>query len=93
MTAQNTQRLAQVAVTVQFLALVRILLEFVRLSAIDGTTFSLAVGERYVEAGLLAAILTWAGVTSYLFNRYTWSALIGAATVLTLIAYKFLFMA
>lgn len=92
MTRHNSRRLAQITVTVQFLTLVRILLEYVRLHAVGGAAFSLAVGEAYVEAGLIAAILTWAGVTSYLFNRYTLSTLIGATTVLTLIAYKILAM-
>jgi hypothetical protein len=92
MTATNTQRLAQIAVTVQFLALVRILLEFFRLKSLAGSAFTLGLGEPYVMGGVIAAIFTWFGVTAYLFNRYTISALIGAVMVLVLIIYKILYL-
>jgi hypothetical protein len=92
MTAINTQRLAQIAVTVQFLALVRILLEFFRLKNLEGSTFTSSLGETYVIGGFIAAICTWLGVTAYLFNRYTITALIGASTVLVLIVYKILYI-
>ncbi len=92
MTPTNTQRFAQIAVTVQFLALVRSLLEFFRLKNLEGSAFSLSLGEPYVMGGLIAAICTWLGVTAYLFNRYTITALIGASTVLVLIVYKILYI-
>ena len=93
MTAQTTQRLAQIALTVQFLALVRTLLEFFRLKNLEGPAFTLSLGEPYVMGGLIAAICTWLGVTAYLFNRYMVTALIGAGTVLILIVYKMLYVA
>jgi hypothetical protein len=92
MTATNTQRLAQIAITVQFLALVRSLLEFFRLKSLAGAAFNLSLGEPYVMGGFIAAICTWLGVTAYLFNRYAISALIGVATVLVLVVYKVLYM-
>ena len=92
MTVQTTQRLAQIAVTVQFLALVRTLLEFFRLKNLEGPAFTLSLAEPYVMGGVIAAIGAWLGVRAYLFNRYTLTALIGAGTVLILIVYKMLYM-
>jgi hypothetical protein len=93
MTVSAAQRLAQIAVTVQFLALARTLLEFFRLKSLAGSAFTLSVGEPYVMGSFIAAICTWLGVTAYLFNRYTISALIGASTVMLLIVYKMLYIA
>lgn len=92
MTTQTTQRLAQIAVTVQFLALVRTLFEFIRLEHAEAATFTLSRAEPYIVGGLIAAILTWLGVIAYLVHRYAWTALMGVATVLVLIVYKLLFI-
>jgi hypothetical protein len=92
MTAQTTQRLAQIAVTVQFLALVRTLLEFFRLKNLEGPSFTISLGEPYLIGGVIAAICTWLGVTAYMLNRYMVTALIGAGTVLVLIVFKMLYV-
>jgi hypothetical protein len=93
MTAQTTQRLAQIAVTVQFLALVRTLLEFFRLKNLEGPSFTLSLGEPYVMGGVIAAICAWLGVTAYMLNRHMVTALIGIGTVVILIVYKMLYIA
>lgn len=92
LTAQTTQRLAQIAVTVQFLALVRTLLEFFRLKNLEGPAFTLSLGEPYLIGGVIAAICTWLGVTAYMLSRYVVTALIGAGTVLVLIVFKMLYV-
>jgi hypothetical protein len=92
MTAQTTQRLAQIAVTVQFLALVRTLLEFFRLKSLEGPAFTLSLGEPYLIGGVIAAICTWLGVTAYMLNRYMVTAMIGASMIVILIVYKMLYV-
>jgi hypothetical protein len=92
MTAQTTQRLAQIAVTVQFLALVRTLLEFFRLKNLEGSSFTPVLAEPYVLGGVIAATCTWLGVTAYMLHRYLVTALIGAGTVLVLIVFKMLYV-
>ncbi len=54
----RAHRLAQVAICVQFLALVRTLAEFFRLQHVEGPTLRVATVAPYVGAGLLAAVLT-----------------------------------
>lgn len=82
------ERWAQVAITVQFLIVVRTLGEFFRLRHVLGATFSIAVAAPYVGGALIAACSCWAGVTLYFFRRYTMSAWIALATVVILLVYK-----
>ena len=81
------ERWAQIAITVQFLILVRTLGEFFRLRHILGANFS-AVAVPYVGGALIAACSCWAGVTLYFFRRYTLSVWIALATVVILFVYK-----
>lgn len=82
------QRLAGIAITVQFLALVRTLSEYFRLKYVQGEEFSPVAAEPYITGALLAAVCAWLGVTCYLFGRYTWTVWIGAGTVVLLIVFK-----
>ena len=81
------ERWAQIAITVQFLIIVRTLGEFFRLRHVFGTNFS-AVAVPYVGGALIAACSCWAGATLYFFRRYALSAWIALATVVILIVYK-----
>lgn len=82
------ERWAQIAITVQFLIVVRTLGEFFRLRHVLGANFSTAVAAPYVGGALIAACSCWAGVTLYFFRRYRLSAWIGLATVVILLVYK-----
>ena len=82
------ERWAQIAITVQFLIVVRTLGEFFRLRHVLGANFSTAIAAPYVGGALIAACSCWAGVTLYFFRRYTLSAWIALATVVILLAYK-----
>ena len=81
------ERWAQIAITVQFLIVVRTLGEFFRLRHVLGANFS-TVALPYVGGALIAACSCWAGVTLYFFRRYTLSAWIALATVAILFVYK-----
>ena len=82
------ERWAQVAITVQFLIVVRTLGEFFRLRHVLGANFSTTVAAPYIGGTLTAACFCWAGVTLYFFRRYTLSAWISLATVVILLVYK-----
>jgi hypothetical protein len=86
------KRFARATLSVQFLALVRILVEYLRLKQLEGSTFLLSSAQHYVTAGLLTAVCAWLGTISYFYSRYTWTAIIGVATVLLLLVYKAIFM-
>ena len=75
------ERWAQIAITVQFLVIVRTLGEFFRLKHVLGANFSTAVAALYVGGALIAACACWAGVTLYFFRRYMLSAWVAVATV------------
>ena len=92
MNSIKIQRYARVAIIVQFLTLVRILVEYLRLKQLEGSSFLFGSAQHYVTAGLLTAVCVWLGTISYFYSRYTWTAIIGATTVLLLIAYKAIFM-
>src|SRR5208282_3166708 len=82
------ERWAQIGITVQLLIVVRTLGEFFRLRHVLGTNFSAAVAAPYIGGALIAACFCWAGVTLYLFRRYTLSAWIALAAIVILLVYK-----
>ena len=84
----TVQRLAGVAITVQFLALIRTLAEYFRLKYVQGSAFSPIAAEPYITGALLVALCAWVGVTCYMFGRYAWTVWIGVATVVLLLAFK-----
>ena len=84
----SVHRLAQVGICVQFLALVRTLAEFFRLEYVEGATLRVANVAPYVGAGLLAAVLTWAGVLCYFAGRDRSALFIVGLTILVLLAIK-----
>lgn len=78
------RRLAGVAITVQFPALIRTLAEYFRLKYVEGSAFSPVAAEPYVTGALLAALCAWISVTCYLFGRNAWTVWIGLGTVVLL---------
>jgi hypothetical protein len=84
----SRERWAQVAITVQFLIVVRTLGEFFRLKYTLGASFSMAVATHYIIGALIAACSCWAGVTLFFFRRYSPCVWVAAITVAALLAYK-----
>ena len=85
----TNEQWAKIGITVQFLALVRILAEYFRLKYVHGARFSLAIAEPYVTGALLDALLCWLAVALFFFRRYKSAALVSAATVIIIMIYKF----
>ena len=82
------ERWAQIGITVQFLIVVRTLVEFFRLMHVLGTSFSAAVAAPYVGGALIAACFCWLSVTFYFFRRYTLCVWIALSEVVILLVYK-----
>lgn len=93
--AMSDERWAQVGITVQFMALVRILVEYYRVRATHGSLFGRVLVLNAHTLGsimapsLITAVLCWVAVTLYFFRRYKATAAFGAATVVVLLIYKF----
>ena len=90
MRSWNRERWAKVGITIQFLALVRNLGEYFRLKHVHGPALSLALVEPFVTGAFITACLCWLAVLLFFFRRYTSALVISAATVVALLAYKFL---
>jgi hypothetical protein len=82
------ERWAKIGITIQFLALVRILAEYFRLKYVQGPRFSLALAEPFITGALLDALLCWLAVTLFFFRRYGSSLVVAVATVIVLFLYK-----
>jgi len=87
-TSKRVHRLAQIAISVQFLALVRTLAEFFRLQYVDGPSLRIATVAPYIGGALLAALLTWAAVVCYFFGRDRAALGVGVVTILALLVVK-----
>jgi len=90
---KTVHRCAQVGICVQFLALVRTLAEFFRLEHIEGAGLRVVTVAPFVGAGLLAALLTWAGVLCYFGGRDRAAFGVAGVTILALAIVKFAVMA
>ena len=86
--SKHVHRLAQIGICVQFLALVRTLAEFFRLERVVGPGLHVATVAPYVGAGLLAALLTWAGVLCYFTGRDRTAFGVAGLTILALVIVK-----
>jgi len=82
------ERWAQLAITIQFLIVIRALGEFFRLKYALGANFSTQTAMPYIRGALLAACSCWAGVTLFFFRRYSLCVWIAGVTVLALLLYK-----
>ncbi len=87
----RAERWAMAGITIEFMALVRTLSEVFRLRAVGGA-FDLAGALPYVTGALIAAVFCWASVTLFFLRRYRTAALLSAALVAVLLAYKFVWM-
>jgi hypothetical protein len=86
----SRERLAQIAITVQFLALVRTGAEFFRLRAAHGPAFTVDMAAPFAVGTLIAAGGAWAATTCYFFGKYRTATLLVGATIIAMLAYKFL---
>lgn len=68
--------------------MLRTLGEFFRLGRVFGTNFLVAVAAPYSGGTVLAACLCLAGVTLYIFRRYTLSVWIALEAAVILRMYK-----
>lgn len=85
----RSETCARVAITVEFLALVRTLFEFFRLEHVEALRFTVATGRPYVIGALIAAIFCWASVTFYFFRRYRLVIVLALLMVASLLVVKF----
>ena len=90
--AEKGRRWAQLAIVVQFLALLRTLGEVFRLEYVRGAGLRLSEIQPFLITGLLTAVLCFAAVVLYFLRWYRGAAATGAATVVVLLVYKFAFM-
>ena|SRR3712207_2833746 len=84
----TSERWAQIAITLQFLALVRTLAEVYRLRHVAGVQMAFDQAEPFVAGGLIAAVFCWAAVTLYFFRRYRACVAVAAVMVAVMLAYK-----
>jgi hypothetical protein len=82
------ERWAQVAISIQFLVIVRSLSEIFRLRYVRGAAFSAAIAMPYVTGAVVATCFCWTVVTLYFFRRYTLCFWIALASILILLVYK-----
>ena len=87
------ERWAQIAITIEFLIVVRTLGEFFRLRHALGANFSTALTASYIGGALLATCFCWASVISYFSRRHMLAAWLALADTLVLLIYKITFIA
>jgi hypothetical protein len=84
----SAQRIAQIAITIQFLALVRTAAEFFRLRAVQGPGFTVDNAAPYVTGTLIAAVGAWAATSCYFFGKYRTAAGLVGLTISAMLLYK-----
>jgi hypothetical protein len=84
----TAERWARIAITIQFLALVRTLAEVYRLRHAAGGRLAFERAEPFVAGGLIAAVFCWAAVTLYFVRRYRACVGVAVAMVAVMLAYK-----
>ena len=85
----SRERWAQVGISAQFLALVRILSEFFRLKHAFGASLSPHAVEPLIRGALMDAVLCFVAALLLFCRRYTIAIAVSVATVVLLLAYKF----
>ena len=89
----SRERAAQIAITIQFMALVRTAAEFFRLRVTQGTAFTVDMAAPFVVGTLIAALGAWAATTCYFIGRYRTVSVVVAGTIVVMLLYKFVVMA
>lgn len=82
----SRRHIAGIGIAAQFLALIRILAEYLRLFGRQELTP--AAGRIWVIGALITAVLTFAAVTSFFFRRYAVAIAVAILTVVVLLIYK-----
>lgn len=88
----RAERWAKVGITIQFLALVRILAEYFRLRHVSGAPLPASAVDDWVAGALIAAVPCWIAVTLFFFRRYRASVATAILTVAALLVYKLVWM-
>jgi len=84
----SRERFAQIAITIQFLALVRTAAEFFRLRAARGLAFTVDMAAPFAVGTVMAALGAWAATTCFFFGKYRSATAVVAATIVAMLAYK-----
>ncbi|HET7460949.1 MAG TPA: hypothetical protein VFJ82_06865 [Longimicrobium sp.] len=84
----TAERWARIAITIQFLALVRTLAEVYRLRWAAGGRLAFGQAQPFIAGGLIAAVFCWLAVTLYFFRRHRACVVVSIAMVAVMIAYK-----
>lgn len=85
----NLQRAAKIGITIQFLALVRLLAEYFRLKSLHGVALSVADVEPYITGASITTVLCWLAVVLFFAQKYVGVLVVSVATVIALLVYKF----
>ena len=88
LTRFNAERAAKIGITVQFLALVRLLGEYFRLKFLHGAALFVAEVEPFVTGAAITAVLCWLAVVLFFAQRYVGALVVSVATVMALVVYK-----
>jgi hypothetical protein len=89
---RKKNRLAQIAIIILFLALVRSMSEYFRLKYVHGSGLEPAMFEPFLKGAIFTAVCTLLAVILYFFNRMTAVTVIAALTIICLLIYKLLFL-
>ena len=84
----SAQRLAQIGICAQFLALIRTLAEYLRLRYVYGSSLTLVMVGPFVTGALLAAVCTWFAVVCYFAGKHRLATGVAGGTVVLLVVYK-----
>jgi hypothetical protein len=84
--------MAELAIGVQLLILIRLPAEVFRLKSIHGSALTLTAVEPFIGGDLITAICATVAVFFYFWNKPQGTIWIAAANVLILITYKLFFM-
>jgi sugar phosphate permease len=84
----SARRVAEVAISVLFLALARTLAEYYRLEYVRGSSLALAEVAPYITGALMAAVGAWAAVIAYFVERYRLATGIVGAAIVAMLIYK-----
>jgi hypothetical protein len=84
----SAETLARFGIFVQFMALIRCLLEYFRLKSIHGGALTMAAVEPFIAGSLIATLGAWIAVICYFLRWYKTVVAVSAGTVVILLAYK-----
>jgi hypothetical protein len=85
----RSRRIAQVGITIQFVALIRCLGEFFRLKYFVAEKFSIVHIEPFVIGAGVTAILALVGILFYFAEKYPLTAVVASLNVIILFILRF----